>query len=232
MTADIESASPLPVSDTVLECKSKKAPSCSRLKQRTNIATSALYIIFGIFATFSGWAIWKVYLELDSSRYPMCSYGDPFFRLFGKKSRHFINVAQSLQQFMTVAVLILSKSTNIAQISKGKICYSGVMVLVMGIGMISGIIRSLKKIGWLSNAAVFMNIANFCIIMAAAATYEPFYQAVTKSTLIKTVEPIVTFAGQPPDQFQQQVPGFASQFNAVNNMVCKCCSIARIFEPY
>jgi hypothetical protein len=46
----------------------------------------------------------------------MMSYGDPFFRLFGKKSRHFINVAQCLQQFLTVAVLILSKTTNISQV--------------------------------------------------------------------------------------------------------------------
>lgn len=93
------------------------------------------------------------------------------------------------------------------------------MAVVLAIGMISGIIRSLTKIGWLSNAAVFMNIANFLIIMIAAATYEPLYEAVTRSTLIKTIEPIVVFAGQPPDRYQQQVPGFASQFNAVNTMV-------------
>lgn len=110
---------------------------------------------------------------------------------------------------------------NIAQISHSKLCFSGVMVLVMGIGMISGIIRSLKKIGWLSNAAVFLNIANFAVIMAAAASFTPYYPAVTKSTLIKAIEPIVTFAGQPPNQYQQQAPGFASQFNAVNTMVCK-----------
>jgi hypothetical protein len=57
--------------------------------------------------------------------------------------------------------------------------------------------------------------------MVAAATYKPLYEAVTRSTLIKTIEPIVTFAGQPPDHYQQQVPGFASQFNAVNTMVCE-----------
>lgn len=183
----------------------------------------ALYLIFGVFAAFSGWALWKIFLDMDSSRYPMRSYGDPFFRLFGKWPRHLINIAQSLQQFLTVAVLILSKATNISQIAHSSLCFSGVMVLVMGIGMISGIIRSLKKIGWLSNAAVFMNIANFLIIMCAAAIYKPYYPAVTKSTLIKTIEPIMTFAGQPPDHYQQQVPGFASQFNAVNTMVCESC---------
>lgn len=149
----------------------------------------------------------------------MMSYGDPFFRLFGKKSRHAINVAQSLQQFLTVAVLILGKTLNLSQLSKNKVCFSGMMCIVLLIGMLSGIIRSLTKIGWLSNAAVFINIANFLIIMVAAATYEPLYSAVTRSTLIKTIEPIVKFAGQPPDQYQQQVPGFASQFNAVNTMV-------------
>ncbi|KAK3721132.1 hypothetical protein LTR37_003422 [Vermiconidia calcicola] len=179
----------------------------------------ALYIICGIFASFSGWAIWKVFLDLDSSRYPMMSFGDPFFRLFGWKARHFINVAQSLQQFLTVAVLILSKSFNISQLASNDICFSGVMIIVMVIGMIFGLIRSLKKIGWLSNAAVWMNITNFVIIMVAAAAFKPYYPAVTKSTPIKTIEPIHVFGGTPPAQFQQQSLGFSSQFNAVNTMV-------------
>ncbi|KAI7164959.1 amino acid transporter-like protein, partial [Hortaea werneckii] len=45
------------------------------------------------------------------------------------------------------------------------------------------------------------------------------YQVVTKSTLIKTIEPIRTFASRPPAQYQQQATGFASQFNAVDSMV-------------
>ena len=184
----------------------------------------ALYIIFGIFASFSGWAIWKVFIDLDSSRYPMLSFGDPFFRLFGKKFRHFINFAQSLQQFLTVAVLILSKSLNIEQISHDGLCFVAMMVLVMGVGMLFGMIRSLKKIGWLSNAAVWMNITNFVIIMTAAAAFKPYYPAVTRSTLIHTIEPIRTFAGTPPQEFQQQSVGFSSQFNAVNTMVCKLAS--------
>ncbi len=157
----------------------------------------ALYIIFGIAATFSGWAIWKVFLELDSSRYPMMSFGDPFFRMFGKKSRHFINVAQSLQQFMTVAILILSKSLNIDQLAHSSLCFSGVMVLVMGIGMISGIIRSLKKIGWLSQAAVFMNIggSNVCNSPLSRRLTIPLKQLISSSswspplTTIHTTEP-------------------------------------------
>lgn len=57
--------------------------------------------------------------------------------------------------------------------------------------------------------------------MVASAAFKPYYPAVTKQTLIKTIEPIHTFAGTPPQAYQQQSLGFSSQFNAVNTMVCK-----------
>jgi hypothetical protein len=56
--------------------------------------------------------------------------------------------------------------------------------------------------------------------MIASSAYKPYYPAVTKQTLVKTIEPIRTFAGTPPAEFQQQSVGFSSQFNAVNTMVC------------
>ena len=56
--------------------------------------------------------------------------------------------------------------------------------------------------------------------MIASANFKPYYDAITKSTLIQTIEPIKVFAGIPPDQYQQQAPGFAATFNAVNQMVC------------
>ncbi|KAI7110403.1 hypothetical protein KC339_g60 [Hortaea werneckii] len=55
--------------------------------------------------------------------------------------------------------------------------------------------------------------------MYASANNPIDYQVVTKSTLIKTIEPIRTFASRPPAQYQQQATGFASQFNAVDSMV-------------
>lgn len=135
--------------------------------------------------------------------------------------RHFINIAQSLQQFCTVAILIFSKALNIEQIAHSRVCFVGMMLVIMAVGMLGGFIRSLRKIGWISNAAVWMNIVNFVICMVAAAVFEPYYPAITKSTLIKTIEPIHVFGGIPPQQFQQQAIGFAATFNAVNTMVCK-----------
>jgi len=124
----------------------------------------ALYVIFGIFAGFSGWAIWRVFMGLDSSRYPMVSFGDPFFRLFGPRARHFINVAQSLQQFLTVAVLILAQAQIIAQLSSSTICFVACMIIVMVIGMFVGSIRSLQKLGWLCNASVWLNVVSFILM--------------------------------------------------------------------
>ena len=93
----------------------------------------------------------------------MQSFGDPFLRLFGVSMRHFINIAQSLQQFFTVAILIFSKSLNIEQIAHSSVCFVGMMLVIMAVGMLGGFIRSLRKIGWISNAAVWMNIVNFII---------------------------------------------------------------------
>lgn len=179
----------------------------------------ALYIVFGAAAAFSGYILWKVFLGLDSSRFPMVSFGDTYFRVYGPFARHFINVAQAIQQFMTVAVLILGSGTIIAQLSSEKICFVACLIIFMVVGMVFGSIRSLQRIGWLANLSVWINIVSFIIIMVACANNPIDYSAVTSSTLIKTIEPIKTFAGPPPDQYQQQAFGFAGQFNGINQMV-------------
>jgi len=47
------------------------------------------------------------------------------------------------------------------------------------------------------------------------------FQAVYSSTRIKGSNPVVTFAGPPPNIYQQQADGFAGQFGGVNQMICK-----------
>ncbi|KAL7923804.1 transmembrane amino acid transporter domain-containing protein [Trichoderma austrokoningii] len=179
----------------------------------------ALYIVFGAAAAFSGYILWKVFLGLDSSRFPMVSFGDTYFRVYGSFARHFINVAQAIQQFMTVAVLILGSGTTIAQLASEKICYIACLVIFMVVGMIFGSIRSLQRIGWLANLSVWINIVSFIIIMVACANFPIDYSAVLNSTRIKDIESVKTFAGPPPDQYQQQATGFAGQFNGINQMV-------------
>ncbi|KAJ5097410.1 transmembrane amino acid transporter [Penicillium angulare] len=179
----------------------------------------ALYVIFSVAAGISGWILWKVYLALDSSRYPILSYGDTFFRVFGKKSRHFINATQALQQFMTVAVLVLGSGQIIAQLSSGSICYIGCFAIFTAFGIIAGLIRGLQHVGWLANMSVWLNIVSFIIVMVAAARYPVDYGATIGSTRIKVQDAVATFAGAPPNQYQPAAVGFSGQLNGVNQMV-------------
>lgn len=126
---------------------------------------TSVYFIFGVAAAFAGWSIWRVFIGLDSARFPMLSYGDPFFRIFGPKTRHFINIMQSLQQFLSVAVVILGQSQILAQVAQNKICYVVCFVIVLAVGIISGSIRSLQRIGWMCNLSVWLNVANFIIML-------------------------------------------------------------------
>ena len=92
------------------------------------------------------------------------SFGDPFYRIYGKKTRHFINVMQSLQQWFSVAVLILGNGQTLAEIAVNKICFIACMIICMAIGMITGLMRGLQHIGWLANLSVWMNVTNFIIM--------------------------------------------------------------------
>ncbi|OAA78805.1 Transmembrane amino acid transporter family protein [Akanthomyces lecanii RCEF 1005] len=180
----------------------------------------ALYIIFGVFASISGLMLWKIFITLDSSRYPMLSYGDIFFRIFGPKTRHFINVAQSLQQFCTVMVLIFSKGRIISLLAGPNLCFIVCMIIIMLIGIVGGSIRSLQRLGWICNLSVWFNMISFISIMVAAAKFEVYYPPIFGSTILpKEKLPVKKFVGLVPDAYQQQAHGFAGIFNGVDNMV-------------
>ena len=80
----------------------------------------ALYIVFGIMAFYSGLQLWKQFIGLDSTRYPMRNYGDLGFRLFGNWARIGINFLQSCQFFMNVVLLIVSNGQGLQQMAAGK----------------------------------------------------------------------------------------------------------------
>lgn len=181
---------------------------------------SGVFIIFGLAAAASGMMIWKVFLALDSSRYPVLSFGDPFFRLFGPKTRNFINVTQALQMWCSVCVVLMGNSQILSQLAKAKVCYIAIVIINMIIGMISGALRSLKHIGWLCNFAVWFNIVSFIIICAAAGTNGPDVTLALQTTLLKTAEPVKTFVGTPPAQYQQQTHDlFAAKFSGIDSVV-------------
>jgi len=118
-----------------------------------------------------------------------------------------------------VAVLTLGSGSIIGQLSSENVCYIVCILIFAIFGCIAGNIRSLQRIGWLANASVWMNIVSFLIIIAAACKYSPDYQYLEASTLIKTIEPIKTFVGKVPDQYQESAYGFSAVLTGVNNLV-------------
>ena len=113
----------------------------------------------------SGFQLYKVFLHLDSDRYPMKTYADAFFRVFGSWARHFVNALQAIQLLLTVSVLILGNGQSISQISLGpsqnasnSLCFIVCLIIFMAAGMVVGQIRTLQRFGWLANFAIWLNV--------------------------------------------------------------------------
>jgi Transmembrane amino acid transporter protein len=48
----------------------------------------ALFTVFGGLGVYTGYQLWRMYIQLDSDRYPMKGYGDIAFRVYGTWFRH------------------------------------------------------------------------------------------------------------------------------------------------
>ncbi|KAF3012766.1 hypothetical protein E8E14_003045 [Neopestalotiopsis sp. 37M] len=182
----------------------------------------ALYSVFGLLSYYSGWVIWKIFLGLDSDKYPLRGYGDFFYRLFGPAARHFVNVSLSLQLLLVVSVLILLNGQSISQISRGSdgdgtgLCFVVCLLIYMAVGFILGQIRTLQRLGWLANAAVWMVVGMILLCMGTVG-YGPNYAAVEASFGLEKA-PIRTFAGTPPAGYTSGT-GFVASLNGLNTAV-------------
>lgn len=127
----------------------------------------ALYTVFGAMAWYSAWVMWKTFLGLDSDRYPMRTYGDLWFRLFGPAWRHATNVGVSLQMLLFVATVILIQGQAISQVSQvhmeNGICFVACLIIFMMAVMILSQIRSLHSFSWVATGALWFNVVIICI---------------------------------------------------------------------
>jgi len=67
-----------------------------------------LYTVFGALSGYSGWLLWQMFLNLDSKQYPVKTFGDFAFRLYGTIARHVVNILQSVQLLFNVGIIIIS----------------------------------------------------------------------------------------------------------------------------
>lgn len=70
-------------------------------------------------AYYAAMQLWKMFIGLDSTRYPLRNYGDLAFRVYGTWARIVCNVLQSFQFFLNVVLLIESNGQGIAQMAAG-----------------------------------------------------------------------------------------------------------------
>ncbi|EPS31970.1 hypothetical protein PDE_06929 [Penicillium oxalicum 114-2] len=187
-----------------------------------------IFILMALAAFASGIMIWRVFLALDSARFPVVSFGDPFLRLLGPRMRHFINFMQSVQMFLSVAVVLLGNTGIIAQLGgDANLCYIVCGIISLVVGMASGFMRSLKHLGWFCNLAVWINIVTFIIIIVAAVKNGPDPTAAVNNGVLPkewadpaTMAPVMTFVETPPALYQPTDHNlFAAQFNGINSMV-------------
>ena len=143
---------------------------------------AVIYTVFGAMACYSGLQLWKIFVGLDSTRFPMRNYGDVAFRVFGNWARILVNVLQSFQLFLNVTLLIVTNGQGLAQMAVGAnghgfLCFIAAEVIFMVIGFLLGQIRTLQRLSYLSNIAVWLNIIVVIMTMAVVHQYPPNYEA-------------------------------------------------------
>ena len=175
-----------------------------------------MYFFLGMMAFFAGWQIWRMFLKLDSDRYPMRTFGDLGFRIFGTSTRHAMNVLQSIQLVCNVGVIILGNGQGLSQMAKFKLCFAICNLVWTLAGMILGQIRTLQKFGYLANFAIWLNVLVIFMTMGEAAHSKPNYAATAAAAADPTTwgtAPVVANAWSPI------TGGFNDQIAAAMNIV-------------
>ncbi|KAK3848099.1 MAG: transmembrane amino acid transporter protein-domain-containing protein [Linnemannia gamsii] len=160
-----------------------------------------LYSVMGIAAFYCGILLWRLFIHLDSDRYPVKTYSDIFERIFGRAASHVCNALQCLQLIVSVGVICLGNGQSLAQIVTGEsgtgyICFSIAIVIWALIGMVVGQIRTLQSFSLLANFSVWVNLLLIVTSMGFIAHSLPNYAAALSSMGIP-MGPVVTHAISP-----------------------------------
>lgn len=116
-------------------------------------------------------------MGMDSYEFPMKSYGDMGFRLFGHWLRYIFNFLQAVQLILNVGLIVISNGEALSQAVKFKLCFAICCLVWACAGFVLGQVRTLQKFGWLANAAVWINVACMIVTMVAVAHQPPNYAA-------------------------------------------------------
>ncbi|UNI24693.1 hypothetical protein JDV02_010421 [Purpureocillium takamizusanense] len=183
----------------------------------------AFYTIFGFFAGYSGYLIWRVFIGIDSYEFPARNYGDLGFRTWGTTVRHITNFLQAIALLLLLGQVTILFGQNISEISKFRLCYVVCPILFVVAGFFLTQIRTLKAYGWVATLAIWMNLLTIFISMGVIANSPPNYaiatlgsagSAVDKSTITPDKDgnypPIMHYTGLPPGGLVGSINGLLS----------------------
>ncbi|KAL8784121.1 MAG: hypothetical protein Q9213_004180 [Squamulea squamosa] len=179
-----------------------------------------------------GALLWKMFLQLDSDRYPLRCYGDIAYRVAGSIARHTVNVVQSVQLLFNVGIIIIQNGQGLAQISKGSVCFI-ILCFVWAIaGAILGQIRTLRRLGWLAHAAIWLNVLILIITTAVIFHSDPNYDAALANNNAPK-GPKITTAGPPESvEFEGQVVGLMQAVYSYGGAMLFVEFMAEMKRPY
>ncbi|KAJ7745981.1 transmembrane amino acid transporter protein-domain-containing protein [Mycena metata] len=175
-----------------------------------------LYVLFGGVAFISGVMIHRIWLRLDSVRYPISLYGDMCERTVGSWLKYISSFLQCIQLTINVGLICLTNGQSLSQIiagpnQTGHLCFSVTVLIWALCGMVIGMIRGLGNFSILANASVWLNLLIIFISIGFAARSLPNYAAAMASSGLMPgpVQVSATIPGQP----------LFVQINGVFNMV-------------
>ncbi|KAJ7728928.1 transmembrane amino acid transporter protein-domain-containing protein [Mycena maculata] len=175
-----------------------------------------LYVLFGGVAFISGVMIHRIYLRIDSVRYPITLYGDMCERTVGGWLKYISSFLQCIQLTINVGLICLTNGQSLSQIiagpnATGHLCFSVTVLIWALCGMCIGMIRGLGNFSILANASVYLNLMIIFISIGFAARSAPNYAAAFASSglLPGPIQVSATIPGQP----------LFVQINGVFNMV-------------
>lgn len=119
--------------------------------------------------------------DLDSYEYPVRTFADLAFRIYGRWARYLVLIFQAIQLLLNVAIILVSNGEALSQVSKFKLCYAVCVVVWAIAGFLFGQIRTLQKFGFLANFAIWINLLIMFITMGVAANSPPLYSAYSAS---------------------------------------------------
>ncbi|RSH93075.1 hypothetical protein EHS25_007428 [Saitozyma podzolica] len=132
-----------------------------------------VYTFFYILAFGAGQIIWRMYMRMDSERFPVKCYADIGERTFGKVVRHIFNILQSLQILFNVGILLIGNGQTLASLINYQFCYIALIVFFTILGMVFGQVRSLRNFAWFANLNIWINILVMVMTMVGVAKYLP-----------------------------------------------------------